>query len=96
MNQLEILSSPGGTADCSFSGAAVLVEMVYVHETLTLIILARYITWHLKRENYLVEVAAALRDWREQVENIAGAASATFNNRPSEAVSARFPHSPIH
>ena len=61
--------------------------MVYVHETLTLIILARYITWHLKRENYLVEVAAALRDWREQVENIAGAASATFNNRPSEAVS---------
>ena len=63
--------------------------MVYVHETLTLIILARYklITWHLKRENYLVEVAAALRDWREQVENIAGAASATINNRLSEAVS---------
>ena len=64
-----------------------LVEMVYVHETLTLIILARYITWHLKRESYLVEVAAALRDWREQVENIAGAASAAINNRLSEAVS---------
>ena len=82
MNQLEILSSPSGAADCGFSGAAVfsrvesyltLMEMVYVHETLTLIILARYITWHLKRESYLVEIAAALRVWREQVENIAGA-----------------------
>ena len=59
--------------------------MVYVHETLTLIILARDITWHLKRESCLVEVVAALRVWRERVDNIAGAAGATINR--SEAVS---------
>ena len=91
MNQ--ILSSPGGAdAECGFSGAVesvesdlTLVKMVYVHETLTLIILARDITWHLKRECCLVEVVvAALRIWRERVENVVGAAGATINR--SEAV----------
>ena len=56
--------------------------MVYVHETLTLIILARDIAWHLKHhESCLVEVISTLsrlRIWRERVENIAGAAGATI------------------
>ena len=56
--------------------------MVYVRETLTLIILARDITWHLKRrESCLVEVVSTLSRlsvWRERVKNIAGAAGATI------------------
>ena len=35
-----------------------MVEMVYVYETLTLIILARYITCHLKPESCSVEVVS--------------------------------------
>ena len=42
-----------------------LVKIVYVHETLMLIILARDITWHLKRcESCLVEVVSTLNRLR--------------------------------
>jgi len=45
-----------------------LVEMVYVHETLTLIILAGYVAGYLKRESCLVEVVATgLNVRRERV-----------------------------
>ena len=54
-----------------------LVEMIFVHETLTLIILARELICHLKRER--VEVASTLRVWPGLVKNIAGAAGATIN-----------------
>ena len=51
-----------------------LVEMVYVHETLTLIILAGYVAGHLKRKSCLVEVVTAgLNVGRERVE-VAGTA----------------------
>ena len=54
-----------------------LVEMVYVQETLTLIILAGYVAGHLKRESCLVEVVAAgMNVGRERVE-VAGTAGGT-------------------
>ena len=50
-----------------------------------MIIQAKDTTWHLQPKSFLVEVGSTLRVWREWVENIAGAASATINQ--SEAVS---------
>ena len=54
--------------------------MVHVHKRLTLIILARDVTWHLNGKTCLVEVVAvAASVERGRVESIAGAVRATMN-----------------
>ena len=58
-----------------------LVEMVYVHETLTLIILAGYVAGHLKRESCLVEVVAAGMNVGQERVEVAGTAGGTTDRR---------------
>ena len=55
-----------------------LVEMVHVHKRLTLIILARDVTWHLNGKTCWVEVVAASVE-RGRVESSAGAVGASMN-----------------
>ena len=63
------------------------MEMVHVHKRLTLIIVARDVTWHLNRKTCLVEVVAATVE-RGRVESIAGAVGVTMNR--SGAVSSSY------
>ena len=61
---------------CLIAHGAVLIlssEMVHVHKRLTLIILARDITWHVNGKTCLVEVVAASVD-----KSIGGAIVATM------------------
>ena len=62
------------------------LEMVHIHERLTLIILMRDVTWHLNRKTCLIEAVAASVE-RGQVKSkvIAGAVGALMNQ--SRAVS---------
>ena len=52
--------------------------MVHVHKKLTLIILVRDVTWHLKGKTCWVEVVAASVE-RGRVESSAGAVGASMN-----------------
>ena len=61
-------------------GDLTLMKMVDVHKRLTLVILARDVTWHLEgKTSYLVEVVAALSVEHRRLENIAGAVVATMD-----------------
>jgi len=63
------------------------VEIVHFHKRLTVIILARDVTWHLNGKTCLVEVVAATVE-RGRVESIAGAVGVAMNS--SAAVSSSY------
>jgi len=65
-----------------------LVEMVHVHKRLTLIILTRDVTWHLKgKTSCLVEVVAALSVEQGRVKNTPGTVGATLNQSGAVSLS---------